>query len=152
MWLDRCWQRVGGLVVSGTLDPIDGTKGFLRNDQYAIALALIEDGEVKVAALACPALPISLDVPDSPTGSRFVAVRGEGAQMASLSSGAFEPIRVSQGAGADGSRFVESVEAGHGNQALQATIARAAGITRSALRSRPISCARYCRAGWVVLV
>src|SRR5687767_12526927 len=25
-----------------TLDPIDGTKGFLRNDQYAVALALIE--------------------------------------------------------------------------------------------------------------
>jgi len=27
-----------------TLDPIDGTKGFLRGDQYAIALALIENG------------------------------------------------------------------------------------------------------------
>jgi 3'(2'), 5'-bisphosphate nucleotidase len=27
-----------------TLDPIDGTKGFIRGDQYAIALALIEDG------------------------------------------------------------------------------------------------------------
>ena len=28
------------------IDPIDGTKGFIRNDQYALALALIEDGEV----------------------------------------------------------------------------------------------------------
>jgi len=27
-----------------TLDPIDGTKGFLRGDQYAIALALVCDG------------------------------------------------------------------------------------------------------------
>ena len=27
-----------------TLDPIDGTKGFLRGDQYSIALALIEHG------------------------------------------------------------------------------------------------------------
>ena len=52
-----------------TLDPIDGTKGFLRNDQYAVALALIEDGEVKVGALACPALPFKLDDPASPTNS-----------------------------------------------------------------------------------
>jgi len=29
------------------LDPIDGTKGFLRGDQYAIALALIEKGACK---------------------------------------------------------------------------------------------------------
>jgi hypothetical protein len=29
-----------------TLDPVDGTKGFLRNDQYAIALGLVEAGKV----------------------------------------------------------------------------------------------------------
>ena len=39
-----------------TLDPIDGTKGFLRGDHYAIALALIENGKVTAAALACPNL------------------------------------------------------------------------------------------------
>ena len=39
-----------------TLDPIDGTKGFLRGEQYAVALALIVDGRVAVAALACPNL------------------------------------------------------------------------------------------------
>ncbi len=38
-----------------TLDPIDGTKGFLRGEQYAVALALVVDGQVAVAALACPA-------------------------------------------------------------------------------------------------
>ena len=27
-----------------TLDPIDGTKGFLRGDQYAVALALVDGG------------------------------------------------------------------------------------------------------------
>ena len=44
-----------------TLDPIDGTKGFLRGDQYAVALALVDCGEVKVAALACPALPVDME-------------------------------------------------------------------------------------------
>lgn len=28
------------------LDPIDGTKGFINGRQYAIALALMEEGEV----------------------------------------------------------------------------------------------------------
>ena len=35
-----------------TLDPVDGTKGFLRGGQYAIALALVEDGQARVSALA----------------------------------------------------------------------------------------------------
>src|SRR4029453_15089164 len=30
-----------------TLDPIDGTKGFVRGDQYAVALALIEGGDLQ---------------------------------------------------------------------------------------------------------
>ena len=34
--------------------PIDGTKGFLRGEQYAVGLALITDGEVVCSALACP--------------------------------------------------------------------------------------------------
>jgi 3'(2'), 5'-bisphosphate nucleotidase len=41
-----------------TLDPIDGTKGFLRGEQYAVALALIVDRQVAVAALACPHLVV----------------------------------------------------------------------------------------------
>ena len=43
------------------LDPIDGTKGFLRGriegGQYCIALALIEDGEPVLSVLGCPNLP-----------------------------------------------------------------------------------------------
>ena len=34
-----------------TVDPIDGTKGFLRKEQYAIALALVEDGQVVLGVL-----------------------------------------------------------------------------------------------------
>src|SRR5208337_4799969 len=49
-YCDRFW----------TIDPIDGTKGFLRNEQYAVALALIVEGQVVVAALLCPNLPIEL--------------------------------------------------------------------------------------------
>ena len=38
------------------VDPIDGTKGFLRSDQYAVALALVVDGQVQLGLLGCPSL------------------------------------------------------------------------------------------------
>jgi 3'(2'), 5'-bisphosphate nucleotidase len=117
-----------------TLDPIDGTKGFLRNDQYAIALALIEEGEVKLGALACPALHLDPNKPEDKTGVLFVAVRGEGAAMAPLGKTDFRPIRVAQASDDDNLRFVESVEAAHGNQPLQRAIARAVGISQPSLR------------------
>jgi 3'(2'), 5'-bisphosphate nucleotidase len=53
-WIDRGQGSSGKRF--WTLDPIDGTKGFLRGDQYAVALALIVDGRVQVAALGCPHL------------------------------------------------------------------------------------------------
>ena len=59
----------GGTDRYWTLDPIDGTKGFLRGDQYAIALALIEHGEVVLGVLGCPNLPN----PDGTRGALFVA-------------------------------------------------------------------------------
>lgn len=42
------------------LDPIDGTKGFLRGDQFAVCLALIVDGKVKLGVIGCPNLPNDL--------------------------------------------------------------------------------------------
>ena len=39
-WIDRA-QDAGGRHRFWTLDPIDGTKGFLRGQQYAVALALL---------------------------------------------------------------------------------------------------------------
>ena len=77
-----------------TLDPIDGTKGFLRGDQYAVALALVDCEEVKVAALACPALPVDMDRADGDCGVLFVAVRGEGTQSMSLAGGDGVDVRI----------------------------------------------------------
>lgn len=113
-----------------TLDPIDGTKGFLRNDQYAVAIALLEEGEIKVGVLACPALKFD---DASEEGLLFVAVRGEGATMRPLSGGAEQSIRV---VGDDTAtlRFVESVESGHGDQGRQQAVASACGFTASALK------------------
>ncbi len=116
-----------------TLDPIDGTKGFLRNEQYAVALALIVDGRVEVAALACPNLPVE---PGGswPVGALFTAVRGVGAFVQPLEGD--EPprsIRVSAKEDPASARFCESVESGHSAHGDAAAIA-----TKLGLRAEPV--------------
>jgi 3'(2'), 5'-bisphosphate nucleotidase len=130
-WIDHG----NGAVASRywTLDPIDGTKGFLRKDQYAVALAMVTDGDIKVGVLACPALTLDL-AGGSTTGILFVAVRGEGATMQAIEGGTPEPIKVTSSADTAHFRFVESVESGHGDQSLQRAIAQAAGVTTESIR------------------
>lgn len=113
-----------------TLDPIDGTKGFLRGDQYAIALALIEDGDLKVGILGCPALAFNSETP----GLLFTAVRGEGTMMQPIQGGHAKQVNVVQPGDAERLRFVESVEASHGNQEQQQAVAKAAGISQPSVR------------------
>ena len=127
-WIDRGNGKVGKRF--WTLDPIDGTKGFLRQDQYAIALALIEDGEIKLGVLGCPAL--SLDNGDS--GLLFVALRGEGGYRMSLAGGDMTKLAVVDNDDLTRFRFVESVESSHGDQERQNAVAKAVGITADSVR------------------
>lgn len=39
------------------LDPIDGTRGFLRGGQYAVGLAYVRHGRVVLGAMGCPNIP-----------------------------------------------------------------------------------------------
>jgi 3'(2'), 5'-bisphosphate nucleotidase len=126
-WIDHGNGEVGPRY--WTLDPIDGTKGFLRGDQYAVALAMVEAGDIKVGVLACPALTLG-----DQTGVMFVAVRGQGAVMMPLNGGTPQPIQVASSADVDYFRFVESVEAGHGDQTQQQAVAQAVGITTASMR------------------
>jgi 3'(2'), 5'-bisphosphate nucleotidase len=114
-----------------TLDPIDGTKGFLRGDQYAIALALLRDGEVVLGVLGCPNLPN----PSRPHGSVFVAANGSASMYAGIGSGAAaSPISVAQPASLAAARFCESVESAHSDQDQSAQIAAKLGITAEPYR------------------
>ena len=117
-----------------TLDPIDGTKGFLRNDQYAVALALVEKGVLQVGVLGCPNLPLDPSRPDGPRGVLFAAVRGQGATAAPLAGDAGRPIRVADGPDPASWRLVESVESGHGHHSLQEQIAQAVGVRGGTVR------------------
>ena len=112
-----------------TLDPIDGTKGFLRGEQYAVALALIVEGQVAVAALACPGLD-----------AVFYAVRDEGAFGVPVESGdddaAGPPVHVRVSGRDDPAavRFCESVESGHSAHGDAASVAGRLGMTAPPLR------------------
>lgn len=136
---DVCrWIDYGGSTSPGdrfwTLDPIDGTKGFLRGDQYAVALALIERGEVQVAALACPNLPIDPSRLET-SGALFTAVKGGGAYVLALGEPTGEgPIQVSSVSDPSAARFCEPFESAHSSHDDAARVAEHLGITASPLR------------------
>lgn len=56
--ISRCNSVGGPTGRFWVLDPVDGTLGFVRGDQYAVALALIEDGDVVLGVLGCPNYPM----------------------------------------------------------------------------------------------
>lgn len=134
-WIDRGGldpAKETGVKRYWTLDPIDGTKGFLRGQQYAIALALIEDGKVVLGVLGCP----NLENPNGTPGSVFTAVRGQGAKVLPLIGDGIEgqSIGVDEVATSGGARFCESVESGHSNQDDSAQIAQKLGISAEPYR------------------
>jgi 3'(2'), 5'-bisphosphate nucleotidase len=113
-WID--FNRVDSADRFWTLDPIDGTKGFLRGDQYAIALALIVDGQVQMGALGCPNLSEGYRPDLEGTGSLIIAVRGQGTWVTDLHQpGIYEPLHVSKRSQVEEARILRSFESGHTN-------------------------------------
>ncbi|MEM9293535.1 MAG: 3'(2'),5'-bisphosphate nucleotidase [Acidobacteriota bacterium] len=117
-----------------TLDPIDGTKGFLRRGQYAIALAWIEEGEVTLGILGCPELPHDPQNPEGPRGLLFAAQRGQGTRVLDLDGRVLGPAEVSQIEDPAAAVFCESVEAAHSAHELHAAIAGHLGVTAPPVR------------------
>lgn len=111
------------------LDPIDGTKGFLRGDQYAIALGLIEEGTVVLGVLGCP----NLDHQGA-TGCLFAARRGGGATVSALDEATDSPIAVRRVERLADASFCESVESGHTRHDHAARIAERLGVTAPPVR------------------
>ncbi|KAI5295808.1 hypothetical protein KEM52_000158 [Ascosphaera acerosa] len=164
--IDEGKSQGGSVGRVWALDPIDGTKGFLRGGQYAICLALIVDGDVKVGVIGCPNLPRSATAP-IPTdlasmtqqlegdgdsdgdgdgfGVLFSAIKGEGAYDAPLSSAglaAQKQISMRAITSPAEATFCEGVEAGHSDQGSNQAAATKLGI--SGPPTRLDSQAKYC--------
>lgn len=126
-WIDRGNGQATGRY--WVLDPIDGTKGFLRQEQYAIALGLIEDNQVQWGFLACPALFYRDEI-----GLIFVAQRGAGTEMFTLDGNSLGQVRVSQQKNPAEARMAESVVAAHTNQGLAYDVKTALGMTGESVK------------------
>lgn len=138
------------------LDPIDGTKGFLRGGQYAVCLGLMEDGDVKAGAIGCPNLPvddattlstgIGTDQDDGAgKGVLFSAIQGAGSTGRPLTNGALaESMLISMRPVPDIAQatFCEGVEAAHSAQGDNAAVAQRLGISNPSVRLD--SQAKYC--------
>lgn len=138
------------------LDPIDGTKGFLRGGQYAVCLALIVDGDVKVGVIGCPNLPVDDSASLSPgigahqsggsgNGVLFSTVKGAGASSRPLTNGSLassKAISMRPVPDITHAVFCEGVEAAHSSQGDNAAVAQLLGITSPSVRLD--SQAKYC--------
>jgi len=147
--IDKGDSQGGGKGRIWAIDPIDGTKGFLRGGQYAVCLALIIDGDVKVGVLGCPNLPISDSEPltegigkdasdeEGKFGVVFAAKEGDGAVSCPLSKRGdlkMDEINMNPLENVADATFCESVEAGHSSQGDAAAIAKKLGITKPSVR------------------
>ena len=95
-----------------TLDPIDGTKGFLRGDQYVVALALVVRGRVELGLMGCPQLSL-IEGPQTIVGSIVYAIRGRGAFRTSMAEAKGIRLAVSHVREPRLARVLRSFEAEH---------------------------------------
>ncbi len=104
-----------------TLDPIDGTKGFLRREQYAIALALVQNGKVELGVLGCPELSNSQlgggpQASAEAGGSLIAATRGAGTWCRPLTENqSWQRLAISTRSKVNSARILRSVEKSHTN-------------------------------------
>lgn len=126
-----------------TLDPIDGTKGFLRKEQYAISLALVIDGNIHLGVLGCPNMPlhfdesvISLRHAPGPVGVIAWATKGYGSWIQGLDvpDSTVMRIRASGNDSTKDFRVCESVESGHSSHDWSGMISKDLGVHRPPVR------------------
>ena len=99
------------------LDPIDGTKGFLRGEQFAIALALLQDYQPILGVLGCPNLNEQAEPDTEGNGAIAYAIREQGAYIQEIDRpGSPKRLLVSNTTNPGQARFVSSVDStGHSN-------------------------------------
>jgi HAL2 family 3'(2'),5'-bisphosphate nucleotidase len=131
--IDRGGWGGGATARHWTLDPIDGTMGYLRGDQYAVALALIEDGEVVLGVLGCPNLPVGTSHAGA-RGCLFIGLKDQGATMRGVDNAREQKIRVAETADPAKASFCESFEGSHSSHPRAERIAAILGMTAPPLR------------------
>ena len=95
------------------LDPVDGTKGFLRGEHFAVALGLVSDGHPTLGVLGCPNLHVATtESPEAVDGQGVIvaAEAGQGCATGGM-KGPLTPVKRNACEGLV--RVCTSVEAAH---------------------------------------
>ncbi|MED6109785.1 Ca(2+)-binding ATP:ADP antiporter sal1 [Stylosanthes scabra] len=137
--IDNGKSEGGSVGRHWVLDPIDGTKGFVRGDQYAIALGLLHEGKVVLGVLACPNLPLTSignnqQSSSNEVGCLFFAKVGDGAYMQSLNGSTHVKVHVTDTGNPEEASFFESFEAAHSSHDLSSSIAEKLGVKAPPVR------------------
>ncbi len=119
--LDLLDNRGGSGSITWVVDPIDGTKGYLRGDQYAVAVGLLYAGQPVAGVLGCPAWPGGAAV--------FFGQQGKGSWRETAV--APEPIAVSASSRSAELRILASVESSHGDPVVVRGVREALGIAKT---------------------
>ncbi|KAI9761053.1 MAG: hypothetical protein M1840_002038 [Geoglossum simile] len=122
-----------------TVDPVDGTKGFIRGDQYSVCLALLVDGEVAVGVIGCPNLPVKSERGGDlqGRGSLFSASASQGAVARPLGTDTLNPEYYSISTRPPSGLslvYCDSFEGAHAPQHKHSAVAARLGITSPPLR------------------
>jgi 3'(2'), 5'-bisphosphate nucleotidase len=136
-WIDRGAAAAGSRFWA--LDPIDGTKGFLRGGQYCMALALIVGGRVRLGILGCPRLSLTPDAGTAQIGERSanggmaIAVRGRGAWWNAAGEETCRRLEVSACRDLSLARVAQSFEREHGDATRSERVLQSMRNTRPPL-------------------
>jgi 3'(2'), 5'-bisphosphate nucleotidase len=131
-WIDYSSHHVADRY--WTVDPVDGTKGFLRGEQYAIALALVEYGVIRMGILACPNLHVDKHRPDGERGCLFLGLRGKGTVQLNREGTHRDPVSVLKVADPSEAYFTESVEVDHSDHLFHQRLAQKLNIAKPPVR------------------
>ncbi|MCK5378425.1 MAG: 3'(2'),5'-bisphosphate nucleotidase [Acidobacteria bacterium] len=132
--LDRGNYHGGGTDRYWVLDPVDGTKGFLRGQHYAVALALVDRGQVVVGVLGCPNLEVEPGNPEAGIGCLFIAVRSQGTAVRAVDGGDERAIHTDRITDPSHAVMCESVESAHAAHSEHGAISAMLGITADPYR------------------
>ncbi len=116
-WLDYGQER--SAARTWVIDPIDGTKGFIALRQYAIAIGLLIDGQVREGVMATPGY--------HDQGAIFYTADG-GTFAEALSGGSAQQVHASQRTEPASLVALESFEKAHSSQSLTEQLRERAGF------------------------
>ncbi|CAM9154339.1 unnamed protein product, partial [Phaeothamnion confervicola] len=117
-----------GMGRTWVLDPVDGTKGLLRGQQFCCALAMLREGRPAAGVLGCPNLPLPGEGGEGGggvgSGMLVYAADGKGcyARPLTAAADAARRVYVSDVSSAAAARFLEAVEAGHSSHGTAAAV------------------------------